>query len=247
MTHGKGENTLMEIIIIGAILNAISEGMFDDERYLPLHVVQDALRKMGIKEEDPLLDAEIERWLKAKRCKDCGELARQVMQEGSTPVLYCPQCAHDHLHHPTHLKKNLYWGGCHLCDQENERYEAKPKTMTITHIAPRTDSEGYFDSIRGIVEGATNQQDLQVWDIDMHALSRFLGQRITKRPTIDETLRAAHFLIACNPLARNAEWITEQEMQAKIEALAPARRGQAYVNFGTSDDDREAEYYGLSY
>ena len=130
---------------------------------------------------------------------------------------YEPPTQEDREKHPRHREKNIYWGGCHFCNCEQEAKETELLTRKVTHVSYQEPvGIGDFVTVRGLVEHAQTQEDL-VW-----VLYNFKGD-----------LAAAKGAVALNPLAKDAIWLDEEAFQALVDALPPGRRGVSFVDFGT--------------
>jgi hypothetical protein len=131
----------------------------------------------------------------------------------------------DRERHPWHVQKNIYRGGCQFCDCEREAHEMDLLTRKVTHISYQEPIEGGIGdhaSVRGLVEGATTQEDT-VWVFEC-----FHGDRA-----------CAKLAVANHPLACDAIWLHDHALQERISALPPARKPVSYVDFG---DPRRDEW-----
>lgn len=117
--------------------------------------------------------------------------------------------------HPQHRENNIYRGGCRFCDCEREAHEVDKMTRKVTHVAYQGICTGDDAAVRGLVEGATTQEDL-VWVVE-----RFSGN-------LDE----AKEVVANHPLTKDAIWLDDAAFQELIETLPQARTLRSFVDFG---------------
>src|SRR5205807_741924 len=121
----------------------------------------------------------------------------------------------DWKNHPKHKEKNVYWGGCHYCDCEREAKEVEVRTRKITHMSLSKGMICDDAKVRGLVENAQTKEDI-VWVAEK----------------LPDDLEAAKKVVATNPLAKDAIWVSDDDFQLFVDALPPSRESRAYVDFG---------------
>lgn len=140
--------------------------------------------------------------------------------------------------HQQHVVKNVYWGGCAICDAEQVEREEDLKTRKITHLLFQGDPAGDGTiggddtSVLGLVEHPQVKGDmLVVWESQK---DHNLAQRPHRTRATD--LVAAKSALAQNPLTTDATWVELDEWKKMVNALPDGRTSQAYVYFGEFDD-----------